>query len=208
MPTEVAHYIVQYGYLSVFILIFLQETGMPNPVPNELVLLFSGYLVYSGAFNFYQALATALLADFTGTNILYFVFRNFGQRILKNKPRWLPLSQHKIDSLTRGLSRGGLLNIFVCRLTPFIRGYTSVIAGLMQVRKLHFLPIAFLSAALWAGIYLTVGWMLGPWWKQIESHSSLFKNVMLSMLALTILFLVLRAIYRKQGIKIRGSSRM
>ena len=208
MPPEVAHYIVQYGYLSVFILIFLQETGMPNPVPNELVLLFSGYLVYSGVFSFYQVLATALLADFTGTNILYFVFRNFGQRILKNKPRWIPLSQQKIDSLTRGLSRGGLLNIFVCRLSPFIRGYTSVIAVLMQVRKLQFLAIAFLSATLWAGAYLTAGWLLGPWWKQMEQHSHLFRNIMLSLLALTVLFLALRAIYRKQGIRIRGSSRI
>ena len=100
MPSEIVFYINHYGYLAIFILIFLQETGVPNPIPNELVLLFSGYLVYSGVFKFYDVILVAVLADFAGTNILYFVFKAFGNQILKNKPRWIPISQRKIDSLS------------------------------------------------------------------------------------------------------------
>jgi hypothetical protein len=37
MPEEVVAYITKYGYLTIFILVFLQETGMPNPFPNELL---------------------------------------------------------------------------------------------------------------------------------------------------------------------------
>jgi membrane protein DedA with SNARE-associated domain len=48
MPPEIILYISKYGYLAIFVLIFLQETGVPNPVPNELVLMFSGYLVFTG----------------------------------------------------------------------------------------------------------------------------------------------------------------
>ena len=37
-------FIAEYGYWAIFILVFLQEAGLPNPIPNELVLGFSGFL--------------------------------------------------------------------------------------------------------------------------------------------------------------------
>ena len=52
MPPTFSAYIIKYGYLAIFSLVFLQEIGVPNPVPNELVLLFSGYLTSTGKLNF------------------------------------------------------------------------------------------------------------------------------------------------------------
>jgi membrane protein DedA with SNARE-associated domain len=191
MTSEVVYYISHYGYLAIFVLVFLQEAGFPNPVPNELVLLFSGYLVFSGIFKFYVVILVALLADFTATNILYFTFREFGGQILKRKPRWVPVSLSRIESFSRSLSEGGLTSIFICRLTPFIRGYTSVIAGLLQVKTAYFISIAFLSGTVWASAYILTGWFLGPWWKQIESSPHLLRNLMLSVMAFTLfLFLI------------------
>ena len=99
MTSELNVYILQYGYLAIFILIFLQEIGVPNPIPNELVLLFSGYLSFAGVLNFPTVILVAALADFAGTNILYFVFLFFGAYIIKNKPGWFPISQKKIDKM-------------------------------------------------------------------------------------------------------------
>ena len=157
MTSEVVYYISHYGYLAIFVLVFLQEAGFPNPVPNELVLLFSGYLVFSGIFNFYIVILIALVADVTATSILYFTFMEFGSQILKRKPRWIPISLSRIELFSRSLSEGGLTSIFICRLTPFIRGYTSVIAGLLQVKTAYFVPIALLSATLWASAYILIG---------------------------------------------------
>ena len=64
MPSEIALYITKYGYLAIFILVILQETGMPNPIPNELLLLFSGYLVFKGIFSLPLLILTAASADF------------------------------------------------------------------------------------------------------------------------------------------------
>jgi membrane protein DedA with SNARE-associated domain len=49
MSSEVALYITKYGYLAIFLLVLLQELGLPNPVTNEFVLLFSGYLAFPGS---------------------------------------------------------------------------------------------------------------------------------------------------------------
>ena len=188
MPSNLLYYIDQYGYLAIFLLIFLQDVGFPNPIPNELVLLFSGYLIYSGIFKFYIVIFVALLADFIGTSILFLIFRKFGNQVMKHKRRWIPISQSKLESLSKSLSGGGWPNLFICRLTPYIRGYATVIAGLLQVRVSFFLWIALFSATLWASTYILTGWLLGPWWKQIESNPHLLRNVML-FITIFVLFL-------------------
>jgi membrane protein DedA with SNARE-associated domain len=52
MSPSLSAYILKYGYMAIFSLVFLQEIGVPNPVPNELVLLFSGYLTSIGQLHF------------------------------------------------------------------------------------------------------------------------------------------------------------
>lgn len=205
MPADVIQFIARYGYLAIFILVFLQESGFPNPIPNELVLLFSGYLIYSGIFKIYNVILVALIADFLGTSILYFTFRAFGIQILKRKPRWIPISRNRIELFSRSLSEGGLPTIFICRLTPFIRGYTSVISGLLHIRIKHFLTIAILSASLWASAYIVIGWILGPWWKQIEENPHWVRNIMLLILILVLFLFSLNFLLKRLRVRYKNS---
>jgi membrane protein DedA with SNARE-associated domain len=204
MPADVIQFIARYGYLAIFVLVFLQEAGFPNPIPNELVLLFSGYLIYSGIFKFYDAILVALVADFLGTSILYFTFRAFGFQILNRKPRWIPVSRSRIESFSHSLSEGGLFAIFICRLTPFIRGYTSVISGLLHIRTKHFMIIAILSATVWASVYILTGWILGPWWKQIEENPHWVRNIMLIILILVLFLFSLNLFLKRLRIRYKN----
>ena len=190
MPPEITFYISKYGYLAIFVLIFLQETGVPNPVPNELVLMFSGYLIYSGILHFPLVLLAAVSADFIGTNILYVVFYFFGAYIIRHKPRWIPISQKTINKLTVRMSEGGIWMIYLGRLTPFIRGYTSVTAGLLQLSPRVFLPVALISALTWSGVYVITGKLLGPYWNSAAAHFNHIKYIMLIIL-LSIIVIVI-----------------
>ncbi len=190
MPEEVVYYVTRYGYLAIFILVFLQEIGMPNPFPNELLLMFSGYLSFKGLLFFPYVVLTALSADFIGTNILYFLFYNAGTLIIQKKPKWIPLSARMINSLTNKISKGGKLSIFIFRLTPFTRGYTSVITGLLQVKPKVFLPIALISAGIWSSIYVLIGNYIGPSWNLFTQNLGSFKYIMMVVLAV-LLFLLL-----------------
>ena len=67
MSPILSAYIGKYGYIAIFSLIFLQEIGVPNPVPNELVLLFSGYLTSIGKLDFITVLLTVVAADTIGS---------------------------------------------------------------------------------------------------------------------------------------------
>ena len=74
MPDELIIYITKYGYLGIFLLVFLQEIGAPNPIPNELVLVLSGYMIFTGLLKFPFVIMAAVIADFTGTSILHTLF--------------------------------------------------------------------------------------------------------------------------------------
>src|SRR5664279_3741133 len=100
MPEEVLFYITNYGYLAILILVFLQEIGMPNPFPNELLLVFSGYLSFKGLLFMPFVILTAVSADFIGTNVLYFLFFRAGTVIIRKKLKWIPLSSGAIDPVS------------------------------------------------------------------------------------------------------------
>ena len=198
MPEEVVNWVTQYGYLAIFVLIFLQEIGMPNPFPNELLLIFSGYLAFRGFLFFPNVVITAISADFIGTNILYFLFYNTGSYIIQKKPRWIPLSTAMIDRLTAKVSNGGRLNIFIFRLTPFTRGYTSVIAGLLRIKPKIFLPLALISAITWAIVYVLTGYFIGPYWDLFVQYLDSFKYIMLAILVLVLSLMLLVYFLRKK----------
>ena len=168
---------------------------MPNPIPNELLLIFSGYLSFKGLLSVPLIILTAVFADFIGTNILYFIFLNAGTYIISRKPKWLPFSEKLINKLTVRISEGGHLSIYIFRLTPFTRGYASVITGLLQVKPREFLPIAFISATTWASMYVIIGHLIGPSWNVFSNNIEYFKYILLGVFAVVLSLIILRSLY-------------
>jgi membrane protein DedA with SNARE-associated domain len=190
MPPAISELITNYGYLAVFILIFLQETGFPSPVPNELLLMFTGYLSYRGLLYLPVAILTALIADFIGTNVLYFIFYFTGDVIVQKKPRWIPISQKVISEISSKVEKKGLAGIFLFRLTPFTRGYSTVVTGLLRIKPARFLPIAFFSTLIWSSFYIVTGYLVGPSWNCIEPNLKMAGIILLSILSVTMIIYI------------------
>jgi len=170
MPPELVGYISHYGYLAIFSLVFLQEIGIPNPVPNELILLFSGYLASIGTLDFTLIFLTVVAADFLGTTLLFFVFYFFGKVILEKKPRWIPIHKEHIERLSNFISKKDWWGIYLGRLIPYLRGYASVAAGFLQLKPKIFLTMVLLSAITWSGGYVIAGKTMGPYWQTVADQ--------------------------------------
>ena len=183
---------------------FLQEMGMPNPIPNELVLVFTGYLTYKGILYFPLVWLTAVAADCIGTSILYVVFYLFSSKLLAKKRRWLPISPATIEKLSRHITIEQKYKIYLFRLAPFVRGYTSVVTGMLRIRPVEFLPIALFSAITWSGIYLFLGNYFGDYWYLIEQN---IRNIKFAFLIIglciiaffTLKYLLFRSLASKEA---------
>jgi membrane protein DedA with SNARE-associated domain len=197
VSSELAHYIAKYGYQAIFLLVLLQELGVPNPVTNEFVLLFSGYLAFSGVLNLWLVLLMAVSADCIGTTILYAVFYRFGEYITEHRPRWFPVSPTHIGRIANRISKRQRWGIYVGRLIPFLRGYSSVAAGILLIGPRVFIPAVIVSAITWSGGYVIAGKLLGPYWKQVAAKMGGVESLVLIATLIVIAAVVGRAVVRK-----------
>ena len=209
MPENVVFYVTSYGYLAIFILVLLQEIGLPNLFPNELLLIFSGYLSFTKLLFLPFVILTAMSADFIAANILYFLFYKTGGFIMQKKPRWFPISSKMIENLSAKITKRGNVTIFVFRVTPFTRGYTSVISGLIHIQPGIFLPIIVFSGFVWATFWVMTGYLIGPFWDRFIQFSGSFKTFMLILLAIgvcTVLFVFFFRKWREKKRNINNSA--
>jgi membrane protein DedA with SNARE-associated domain len=204
MSPTLSAYIITYGYIAIFSLVFLQEIGVPNPVPNEVVLLFSGYLSSVGKLDYITVLITVIAADATGSSLLYMTFYHFGQRVLQKWPHIIPPG--KLAYFTARVSHQDRWSIYVGRHIPFLRGYTAVAAGLLKISPTIFLPAVLLSALTWSGGYVMAGKLLGHEYIDVVSKLAVGKLALAGLVVLCIIsFVWLRMYHCLKNKKIHAS---
>lgn len=197
MTDTLFNYIATHGYTTIFLLVVLAELGVPNPVPNELILVYVGTLAASGTLELLPAFLVAVAADFIGTSILYSILYLCGEFLVSKNFKWFP--RQKIESFSRRISERGKWGIFIGRLLPYLRGYASVAAGLLRIPPKVFLSVVILSAMLWSGGYVLLGYFIGPHLKSVMGALGLGQAGIFVVLAGTlILFVISRQIVTKR----------
>jgi membrane-associated protein len=191
MPPTFLHYIIIYGYLAIFLIVFLQEIGIPTIVPNEISLFFFGYLAYQGNISLSLVLITSICAEISGTSLVYLLFYFFGHYLTRKKIKWIPIPHRAITNLKERISRRGKWAIFIGRMTPFLRGYTSVLAGLLRIRPKRYFLICSASALCSTGGIVLAGWFLGPYFNYLSAKIPNLRNILLLGIAI---FIILRVI--------------
>lgn len=142
--------------------IYLEESGLPMPVPSEVSV---GYLG--------QRLGTSPLALFAtwlgltalivlGSTNLFLASRRFGQRLIAGRiGTALHLTPSRVARAQSWLARWGPLAIGVARYVPGLRWAMAVACGILGVSYRTFWFSAAVSAAIWAGVMLTLGVTMG-----------------------------------------------
>lgn len=201
MPEELVFYISKYGYLAIFLIIILQEIGIPSPIPVELLVFFTGYLSFKGFLYLPFVILTVITADFIGANILYIVFHASGIFLIRKKPRWVPISEKKIIRFKEKINNGGWLSIFLFRLVSITRGYSAIISGLLHIKRRIYLPVVVMSAVTWVTIYAILGFIFGPYWNMIIRDIDHFKFVLFGILLIIICISIFFWLRKKQIIE-------
>jgi len=162
MSEQLTLLLSQYGYIAIIALIFLQEVGIPSPIPNEFVLVFSGYLAFTGVLNISWVILSAIVGDLLASFILFEAFYFFGKLLMERKPKWIPISKEKMDKLNVRIQESGQTGTFVGRLTPFIKGYVSVLSGLLRISQKKYGMTLLSTSIIWSAAYASLGYFMGP----------------------------------------------
>src|SRR5687768_2329303 len=105
----------RYDAPALGLVIFLDESGLPSPVPGDLLMMMAGYRISQGEMSLLLTVLLLELAAVCGTSVQYWLGARGGRGLLERYRRFLPVSPHQFERLEGWLSRHGFLTIVVAR---------------------------------------------------------------------------------------------
>src|SRR3712207_2132273 len=137
-----------HDYQAVFLLIFIEEVGIPLPLPGDAVMLLAGYRVGQGQMNLLGVLVLLEVSTLLGTSILYWVAARGGRPLLYRYGRYLHLDRPKLDRAEDFLQRRGAVAVILGRLIPGLRITSVVTAAVFGMPYPKFLASVAIGAFL------------------------------------------------------------
>ena len=155
-----------YGYAAIFVLLLLGIVGLP--VPDETLLVFSGYLIFKGRLNPVGALAAALLGSMSGISCSYALGRGLGLPLIHSKiGRWLHITDRRLDRVHDWFERLGHWALFFGYFIPGVRHFTAILAGTSRLEFRPFALYAYSGARFWVAVFVFLGWHFGEQWEAV-----------------------------------------
>lgn len=149
-------------YIGLFILLVIEEAGVPFPLPGYAVMMYLGFRAHEGRIEGPPVLATAIVAVTIGSCLLYVVAHAAGRPLLTRLGRFGRSQASRIDTIERWFEQRGILVVVAGRLVPNLRNPTTLTAGFLRLPAHVFVPGTALAAIVWSVGYFYLGMMLGP----------------------------------------------
>jgi membrane protein DedA with SNARE-associated domain len=151
------------GYPGLFGLMAVESFGIP-PIPSEVILPFTGFLVAMGLMTFGAAAVIAMAGALAGCFLAYVVGRWGRDWVTTRAPARLRLDPRHLARLDAWFARHGEAMVAVARLLPIIRAYVSYPAGTAEMNPAKFGAFSviggfpFILGLIYAGILLRSRW--------------------------------------------------
>ena len=184
-------HIPHYGYVLVFIVVFLNNLGIP--LPGETVLLGAGFILGKAAGSLWEPLAAGTAASFLGGICAFWLGRRLGHGGLE-KIHWLHLTRDRLKWPERFFKRHGAKTVFIARFIflfpPFV---ANLLAGMSRMPWRTFLFYNITGSASYATSYILIGYFFGKKWKLLQAWLG---PTTLYLILTGIVLLVLGVIFR------------
>jgi len=156
------------GYFSVFFLMMLESAFLP--VPSEVVMPFSGYLVWKGEFNFWYTVLAGTIGNVVGSIIAYLIGLYIGREFIVKYGKYLLLKEKYVNLTERWFHDYGNKAIFFSRLLPVVRTVISLPAGIGKMDFKKFIIYTFVGSLPWCYALTYFGVMLENRWMVIFNY--------------------------------------
>jgi membrane protein DedA with SNARE-associated domain len=185
-------HIPHYGYVLVFIVVFLNNLGFP--LPGETILLGAGFVLGKTADSLWQPMVAGTVACFLGGICAFWLGRRLGHGRLE-KIRWLHLTSERMKWPQRIFKRHGAKTVFIARfIFLFPPVAVNLLAGMAKMPWRTFLFYNLTGSAAYTITYTLIGYFFGKEWKQLVAWLG---STALYLILVGLALIVLGVIYRK-----------
>jgi len=186
LTNTVTSTIRSWNYAGIFLLMLLESSSLP--IPSEVILPFSGFLISQGDINLWITILVSTLAGVIGSLVDYYIGLKGASLLAKRKilDRLL-FSKARLETAERWFNRYGSLAVFLSRMIPGFRTLVSFPAGAVKMSLLRFVAYTTAGCLVWNSFLIYLGVYLGNNWRQAAGVS---RYLILGALAVIILILV------------------
>lgn len=199
LAQTVVHVIGFSGYLGIFFLMILESCGIP--MPSEVIMPFSGFLVADGRMLFWLVVLAGTLGNVVGSLLAYWIGYKGGRPLIEKYGKYILISKHDLDLADRWFKKYGSSTVFFGRLLPVVRTYISFPAGISKMNLKTFTFYTFLGALPWTALFAWLGIKMGSNWELIRQKLHNFDLVMAVILFILIALYVLRHLKHTRAAK-------
>ncbi|WP_308635061.1 DedA family protein [Paenibacillus silvisoli] len=160
--------IFRYGYIGLTIALALGIVGVP--VPDEVLLTYSGYLAGNGTLHPLLVVLCAFLGSAFGITVSYFIGLRFGYPFLLKYGPKLHLSHARIERAQGWMNQFGNLLLILGFFVPGVRHVTAYMAGMTRLKFGTFMFYAYTGALSWSVLFIYIGFILGDRWLQVKHY--------------------------------------
>ncbi|MGH7814040.1 MAG: DedA family protein [Candidatus Binataceae bacterium] len=162
------------GYGGVILMMALESACIP--LPSEVIMPFSGYLVATGRFGLQMTAIAGAVGCLLGSYVAYYVGATGGRRFILRYGKWILIAPHELEIADRFFERWGAPAIFFSRLLPVVRTYIAFPAGVSRMRLWPFTIYTLLGsypyclALAYFGMEMGNNWgRLGPYFHRFDT---------------------------------------
>ena len=178
------------GYFGVFILMALESACIP--IPSEVILPFSGFLVWEGRFVLWQVVLWGALGNLFGSIVAYAVGYFGGRRAIEKYGKYILISGHDLDLADNWFKKYGQATVFFSRLLPVVRTFISLPAGIARMDFKKFCFYTFAGCLPWSWLLAYFGVVMGENWEGLKVYFHKFDLIIGVIIILGIVWWVRR----------------
>jgi membrane protein DedA with SNARE-associated domain len=200
-----------YGLYAVFLLMLVDAV---LPAASELVMVYGGS-VAAGAFAnqkvvvfgytfeeglpAYLAMALAGTIGYTIGSVGGWAIGLYGGRpYLERHGRWLHLDAEKLDRAERWFERWESWAVFLGRLTPVVRSFVSVPAGVLESPLVRYTLLTLAGSAIWCFAFAGAGYLAGDRWEDFHHAFRYIEYVVAAAIVVGVAWIVVRYVRRRR----------
>jgi membrane protein DedA with SNARE-associated domain len=150
------------GYGGIVLLMAIESACIP--LPSEVIMPFSGYLVHLGRFELLMVATMGALGCNLGSLVAYEVGYYGGRPLAEKYGAYLFLSERELAWADHFFARFGTLTVFISRMLPVVRTFIALPAGVARMGRVRFHVYTFLGSWPWCFVLAWIGVKLGERW--------------------------------------------
>ena len=178
-----------WAYLLLAVSAFLEN--LIPPVPGDVVVIFSAYLVGLGVLEWIPVYVSTCLGGTLGFSVMFALGARHGARILQS--RFRIGSAQSLERATRWLERYGVWLVLANRFLSGIRSVIALSAGMGGMGWKRVVGLGLVSMAIWNGLLIYAGMLVGTNWERAAELLGDYNRIVFAVLATALAVVLFRA---------------